>query len=135
MKKYDLHMELDDKKARRKIAYLKNETTGIEVIYESTEDAVFLRLSKLANGQFPIYSTLHQSDADISNRFYADDLILLRAPKLRVSPFIGKSSINKILHGYSIALEKCADDVLTGDFSVFAVLSKIVKKRTVIDDN
>lgn len=134
IEKYNLHVEFDVKKARRKIVYLKNKTTGIEVIYESTEDAVFVRVSKLLNGQFPTYGTLHQSDADILNRFYVDDLILLRAPELRVSPFIWESSINKVLYGYSTALEKCAGDVLSGDFSVFTALSEIVKKRIVIDD-
>jgi hypothetical protein len=110
--------------------YLKNKVAGLEVTFENRDHAVFVNLYKLEDDKFPVYKTLKEYD-NSDNGFDIFDFIDLRHPELRFSPFIKnkEDTVKKILDNYAISIDKCAGDVLNGNFSMFYKVREIVDKR------
>lgn len=101
----------------------KNQTTGIKVSFEVRENAIFVYLIRLVNSEVPAYL-----DAP-SRWFYLDNVVKLRSPSTtlpRKKPggWLSLSDIDHILAVYANALKEFGQDVLCGDFSVFAELAR-----------
>jgi len=110
--------------------YLKNKVAGLKVTFENRDHAVFIKLYKLMDDKFPVYKTLKEYD-NSDNGFDIFDFINLRHPELKFSVFIKnkEDTIKKILDNYAIAIDKCAGNILNGDFSMFSKVKGIVDKR------
>ena len=104
----------------------KNKTTGLRVVYEKKESAIFVQIGRLVACEFPKYKSVHEYDNDLKNRFDINFLIKLRSSK-SVASSLFNSSMRKTLDNYASAIDKYASDVLEGDFSVFPKLTKLVK--------
>lgn len=105
----------------------KNQTTGIKVSFEDRENAIFVYLIRLANGEIPAYL-----DAP-SRWFYLDNVVKLRSPSTtlcskELGRWLTSQDIDHILTEYAEALKEYGEDVLCGDFSVFVELSKQIDR-------
>ncbi len=112
---------------------LKNNTTGVRVIFERRDFRFFIFLCRLIEGDFAKDSSKITMDA-ILNEYDLDDLLSIRAPDLIWPPhpsnLIGSAElIDKMLSHEADCLNKYAQDILQGDFSIFSKLEKIVKQR------
>lgn len=128
--KYNLKIIDGEKKHAYSTVYLTNKTVGLDITFENRDHAVFVELYRLINGEFPVYKSVGEYDRN-DDGYDIFDLIDLRHPGLRFHIFIEKKgdSVGKILDNYAIAIDKCAGDILKGDFSVFPKLKEIVEKR------
>lgn len=118
--------------------YLKNKAAGLEITFEKREQGVFVNIYKLVNCEFPKDTfrlrsnrELYNKKGELINGFDVFDLIDLYNPKLDFSPFLytKENSLKKILDNYAISIDKCAGDVLNGNFSIFFKVKEIVDKR------
>jgi len=108
---------------------LGNGTTALRVRLEPRE-GLFVSLLKPHDGIIPTRD-LDDRMRDPINGFDVDDLIQARLPTFRVpstQPLAGKS-LTRTLEAYATFLMDNARDVLSGDFSVFAVLAQLVAER------
>ncbi len=99
-----------------------NLTTGVKVGFEPRENFISVYLIRLVDGQVPEYIEAP------SRWFYLDQVIRLRSPSSIITQkepgeWIGLNDMRGILTRYAEALQEYADDVLHGDFSIFAVLA------------
>ncbi len=117
---------------------LKNKVAGLEVIFEKREQMIFVDIYKLVNCEFPSDTSHLQNNKELYNKkgefingFDIFDLIALYHPELvfSLSTRSKRNSVKKILDNYAITIDKCAGDILNGDFSIFPKLTKIVEKR------
>lgn len=137
--------------------FLQNNTTGIEIYYEFRDMMVFLKLYQLINGEIQIQKGEIRYDTILSG-FDINDLLEIRSPsskvpsqetvdgldkivkkiaagkKVKLDEYPqeiqdGDLSIDNILSKHAESLEKYANDILAGDFSLFVDLDKIVKER------
>lgn len=129
----------------------RNATTAIKISYEPRESYVFILLCQLVNGKIPDYPVFINRKTKL-HQFYLDDLLVLRSPSTRIrkKPFgdtippnldvkqiiqacaadpFTKRDLEHMVKTYAAALRKHGADILRGDFTVFAQLEKIVKKR------
>lgn len=105
----------------------KNQTTGIKVSFEFRENQIFVYLIRLINEEIPAYL-----DAP-SRWFYLDNLVELRSPSTTLprkefGDWLTPDDINDILTAYASALKEYGEDVLRGDFSVFAELAQQIDR-------
>ena len=129
----------------------QNSTTAVKIRYEPADHYVFILLCQLVNGKIPDYPvSIHRKTK--LHQFYLDDLLVLRSPgtRIRSKPFgdtipddlsakqiieacvanpFTKHDLEHMVKTYAAALRKHGADILRGDFTVFAQLEKIVKKR------
>jgi hypothetical protein len=111
------------------ILYFKNDTTAVRVSLEWEYPGVFVHLYRLVDGQVVENPIIIRQESELTN-YSVDDLLSIRAPELGLSPIFGHSDeIEKKLESYASAVRAYAADVLEGDFTVFAELDKIVKRR------
>lgn len=97
----------------------RGEATGIKVSLEVRENDVFVYLIELVDGEIPSYL-----DAP-SHWFYLHNLINLRSPpkpilRKEFGDWLTPADTDKILEDYAFALWEYGEDVLWGDFRVFA---------------
>ena len=115
-----------------------NDTTGIKITYEYREAYVFIMLYQLKDGE--LRENPRNVDANTTLYGYGlDDLISLRNPDALIKPayeYGEESEYYDIENGMSLYvsafagnLKEYAKDILTGDFTVFSELDKIVKER------
>lgn len=108
---------------------MPDETTAIAVRFEVRENHVFVIIRRLVDGKVPMYPIFIKHDT-VLDLFYLDDLIKLRLPSIKVG---ADDDVEVKIPKYADALQKCATDVLQGDFSVFPELEQVVKNRAGID--
>lgn len=111
----------------------KNETTGVQLIFEPRDKCFLVLLSRLETGQFPNYPIFIGNERKI-NFFYLNDLLSLRSPELELHPkLIGNNrsdgELSKVITEHAMALRQYGQDILAGDFSVFDELERIVRAR------
>ena len=131
----------------------KNSTTAVKIRYEPTYRHVFILLCQLVNGKIPDYPVFIKSKTKL-NQFYLDDLLVIRSPDAKIlhrkpfgninfddldakqiieavaaAPPFTKRDLGHMVKTYAAALRRHGADVLRGDFTVFAKLEKIVRKR------
>ncbi len=141
--------------------FLQNRTTGIELYYEFRDMMVFLKLYQLINGSIQIQKGEIRPET-ILNGFDINDLLDIRSPsskipsqetidgldkiikkiasgkKVKLDEYPqeikdGDLSIDNILSKHAENVERYAEDILIGDFSLFVELDKIVKNRARIE--
>jgi hypothetical protein len=105
----------------------KNQPTGIRISFEIRENDIFVYLIRLINGEIPPYL-----DAP-SRWFYLDNLVRLRSPETTLprkeaGDWLTSDDIDEILTAYAGALKEYGEDVLRGDFSIFAELARQVDR-------
>lgn len=111
----------------------KNAQAAVRVSYEVREGEVFVLLYRLLNGELPPYEIFIRPETVI-NSFYLDDVVTLKSPSavldlmLPVNEFTYDKLELKLCHAAK-ALKEYADDVMQGNFSCFADLEVIVKRR------
>jgi len=110
----------------------QNPTTAIRISLEPRGGGVFILMHRLINGKIPKYPIFIEAET-LLNSYYLDDLISLKAPSFKIEQQVEKISnhneIERILVQYANALKHYAKDILKGDFQVFDLLGRIVKKR------
>jgi len=107
----------------------KNSTTAVNIRYEWREKKLFILLIRLIDGQIPEYPHFIKPDTEL-NQFYFDDVITLVLDRpLKKNEMDSEMDFEKSIKFYSKALEKYGRKILSGDFSMFSELDKIVKKR------
>jgi hypothetical protein len=99
----------------------KNETTGVNVLYEWHGELLMVMLYRLVDGELPVYKTVGERDRDDTNGFSLLDLVGLRVTQNEFSELIVRRD-QADLQG------KC-HVLVSGDFRVFAKLGKIKAER------
>jgi len=115
------------------VTYL-NRTTGVQIGFEPRMGGVFVTLARLTEGEFPLYPQGHIEGTNDPSAFDLEDLV-----KLRGGETVNQTSINvtnpsldaldRVLVQYAHKLRDYGGPILSGDFSVFPDLAKIVRKR------
>ena len=110
----------------------KNATTGVLVRWEFRDRYIYVALIKLIHGNVPPYPIFIRSKSNI-DWFYLDDLLSIRRKNFEALQADFQNEDEKKLtvklKKISVYLEREAEDVLKGDFSVFPKLDLIVKER------
>ena len=130
--KYDFKLTDKEEKTFGYYIIYKNDSTAIEIGYVPRETGVSVLMYRLKDGELPEYPIFINDDTEV-NSYYLDDLIALRVRNFKEEfGNIHKSEDYFDLNCISelaVALEKYGNDILNGDFEVFAELEKIVKNR------
>lgn len=109
-----------------------NDTTGLSVSVDWSEFRPFVRLHVLVGGELPPEPFSYATGPQLQS-FDADDLLILRAGGgSPVGKMLGERdnyAAARLVAEYAKALEQHAADVLSGDFTVFEELDRIVKTR------
>ncbi len=117
-----------------------SEKTGVRITYEHREFYVIIRLYQLVNRQLIEHPGFWgiENDTTIYD-FGLGDIILLRNPKALIKPGYDYNNNSKYhdekkgyltyISDFAKNLEKYADDVLRGDFTIFKEAEKAVKER------
>lgn len=135
---YDFYIQNEHQnKNCYEIIYL-NSTTGVQISYEYKESYIFIILYRLEKGVL-IKNPLNIKDESILYGYGLDDIINLRNPDAIIKPsyqyeedsvfFDGEKGFRLYVHCFAENLNKYANDILLGDFSIFKELSQILKKR------
>jgi hypothetical protein len=117
---------------------LKNRTTGIRLYYEVRDGLFFVYFCKLENGEY-VRNPIVFSDVRFLSEYCLDDLLSIRASD-SILPTIAEKfnvegyeylsiPINSQIGHKAKMLKMCGKDILTGDFSVFSALNRIVGAR------
>jgi hypothetical protein len=116
----------------------KNRSVGVKIVYEFRESYIFITLCSLLNGK------LCENPKNINDNsklicFSLDDIINLTDSQALIKPtykypddsyiFTKKNGFSLYVKKFSENLRKYGKDILKGNFSVFPILDKIVKKR------
>lgn len=112
----------------------KNNFVGVTLKFELREFYLFVKISKLTNGDFPKLSGEIRSNT-ILNTFDLDDVVTICNKKLLLPPHKIDQPLNEIYLEHLIKnqannLKNVAQKMLEGDFSKYYYsLNKIVKER------
>lgn len=111
----------------------KNETTAVKISFEVRENAVFVYLIQLIDGEVPAYL-----DAP-SRWFYLDNVLEFKSPssgpiQKELEDWLTPESVGYLLASYADALKNYGEDVLHGDFSVFAELTRRIDRSSSSND-
>jgi hypothetical protein len=116
----------------RTTAFFRNSTTGVEFQWEDSMHVLFGRLS---GGRIPA-RPYDITESTRSDAHYLEFLLEVRAPRIEL-PLLSvldrqhpEDFQNGLLETVD-AMEQFAGDVLTGDFTVFRELDRLVWKREV----
>ena len=109
----------------------QNSTTAVEIGLEWQEQYVYVELCGLVDGRIKDNPIVIGPESQLTV-FNLEDVLEIRNPSLKLSPSnfarpLTVDALDKILSHYARALEKCASDILRGDFSLFDELERIVK--------
>lgn len=110
----------------------QNRTTALRISLEPAEGGIFVLLSKLVSGKIPRYPIFVKPRTQLHS-FYLNDIVQLKASKGASGCAWRKAStaaeISTSLGEIAILLRTFASDILSGDFSVFVPLDRVVKAR------
>ena len=107
--------------------------TGVVLCFEVREFYLFVKVCRLIEGEFPP-SVGEISASSELNAFDLDDVVALRAKQSLAPQYSGETRFDsalfdRVANTQAENLRLYAGDVLSGDFSSFEELSKIVKSR------
>jgi hypothetical protein len=109
-----------------------NSTTAIKVVYEAPENYLAVLLCRLFDGQLFEYKGEIRPDTSLSC-FDANDLLIIRGAQLPIGAEDNtqqrRATLLQRLVTYAQLLQAHADDIMIGNFEVFAALDAIVKQR------
>ena len=115
-----------------------NDTTGVKITYEYREAYVFIMLYQLMEGELQENPRSIEGDTVLLG-YGLDDLISLRNPQALAKPayeyeeqseyYDKEEGLSLFVKAFADSLKISAKDILSGDFSVFPDLDKIVKER------
>jgi hypothetical protein len=111
-----------------------NDVVAVKVSYEIKDGGLFVMLCRMVNGKLPPYPIFISSEMTL-NWFDLEDVVGLKNPSIELEPeFVDPvkptaKELKTNLKKYAEALKAYAADILGGDFSSFAGLEKIVKRR------
>lgn len=131
-----------DEKAGRGYTYymivFKNETTALRIYFEWMGSYLEVMLCRLVDGNLgTFHETLTPNVAE--SCFHTEDLLNVRAPGYNLEALQPRETIDEAdtmkeverrLAKYADALCTYGEDILRGDFGVFAKLDKIAKRRS-----
>jgi len=110
----------------------QNDTTAVEISLEPMDGGLSVLLSRLVNGKIPVYPIFVTREMTLHS-FYLDDLVSLKVPntpmRSSLGDQLGEREVKKLLSQGATQLQELGGDILTGDFSIFDKLDKIVKAR------
>ena len=111
----------------------KNETVGVTLSFEMRDFYLFVKLVELRDGEIPAHPG-EITPETVLHSFDLDDLVTLRSkedllPQYEAKTAFDLSLFNQVAAKQAENMKRHASDVLTGDFSVFLELDKIVKSR------
>lgn len=113
------------------ITYL-NSSTGVRVSLEPREGRIFVLVCRLIDGKIPEYPIFVKPDTPL-NCYYLDDIVRLKLDKLPSRPVVKQllspTGAETALTEISSLLREFAADILTGNFTMFADLDRVVKTR------
>lgn len=136
--KYNFYIQSEyQDKNNYEIIYI-NSTTGVHILYEYKESYIFITLYRLEKGIL-IKNPLNIKKNSILFGYGLDDIIYLLNPDAIIKPsykydessvfFNQKIGFRLYLHCFADNLNKYANNILLGDFSIFKELDQIVKNR------
>jgi hypothetical protein len=131
---YELKMTNVEKEAYGCYVTYNNGVVAVEVSYDIKDGGLFVMLCRMVNGQLPPQEVFVRSET-VLNRFDLEDVVSLKEPSIDLEqnfadphrPTVKELETN--LRMYAEALKTYAKDILGGDFSSFADLEKVVKRR------
>jgi hypothetical protein len=115
-------------------ATYSNDVVAVEISFSMKDGGIFIMLCRMVNGELPAQEIFVRSDT-VLNRFDLEDIVDLKNPSIDLKPDFADpdnptaKELTENLKVYAEALKKYAKDILSGDFSSFAELEKIVKSR------
>jgi hypothetical protein len=119
---------------------LKNTTTGIQINYEPGSLRIWVLLYRLVNHELPEYQ-LTPVPSHASGYFYLEDIILAKDPRMGNSDLLAEAGrigmstpiteeyLREKLHALADCVNRYAQEVLAGDFSIFEEAQKILDAR------
>lgn len=131
---YGLKMAQVEKAAYGCYVTYNNEVVAVEVSYDIKDGGLFVMLCRMVNGKIPPQEVFIRSETLI-NRFDLEDVVSLKEPSIDLEQDFADphkptaKELRTNLKIYAEALKTYAKDILGGDFSSFADLEKIVKRR------
>lgn len=111
-----------------------NDVVAVKVSYEIKDGGLFVMVCRMVNGKLPPEEIFVRSDT-VLNSFDLEDVVALKEPSIELEQNFADPSkptakeLETNLRIYAKALKTYAKDILGGDFSSFADLEKIVKRR------
>jgi len=111
-----------------------NDIVAVEVSYEIKDGGLFVMLCRMVDGGLPPQEVFVRSKT-VLNRFDLEDIVSLKEPSIDLEQDFADphkpttKELETNLRVYAEALKTYAKDILRGDFSTFADLEKIVKRR------
>lgn len=124
----------DDLSEYRAACIWRNEKMAVTVSLELSYPGLFVKFSRLVDGKIP-ETPVNIEDEPVLHSFYLEDLVALRAPHevVRYEPedLWKPERLAELIYLDALLTRKHAADILTGDFSVFDDLEKIVRDRAV----
>lgn len=110
-----------------------NQVVAVDLAFERRDFYLFVKLVRPQRGNFPPSPGEIQADS-VLDSFDLDDIVSLRSPESLIPPHSGSASLNiaffdQIISTQAKNLNEFASDVLRGDFSIFAELDRLVKRR------
>lgn len=110
----------------------ESQTAAVRVSRSVEFDRVEVELMRLVDGKLPEHPIFVLPDTVI-NDFLLDNLLILRAPhvldELAAAKGLQDAQIVRSLEHLARAVEQYADDILRGDFTVFAAVEDLIKQR------
>lgn len=111
----------------------KGDRGGVVLSFEVREFYLFVKFVRLIEGEFPP-SVGEISASSELNAFDLDDVVALRAkqslvPHYSRETYFDSALFDRVTNTQAENLRLYADDILSGDFSSFEELAKIVKSR------
>lgn len=106
----------------------QNRTTAVIVKWERNENWICVELYRLVNGELVLDSG-KVNFSSVLNGYYLDDLLSIRHPGFLTSSLNNENEVLNAIAIYSKGLRDHGADILTGDFSIFHDLEKMVKGR------
>ena len=132
---YGLKMTNIEKDVYGCYATYSNDVVAVEISFSMKDGGIFIMLCRMVNGELPAQEIFVRSDT-VLNRFDLEDIVDLKNPSIDLKPVFADpdnptaKELAENLKVYAEALKKYAKDILSGDFSSFAELEKIVKRRS-----
>ena len=116
----------------------RNNTTGVKIIHEYRESYIFILLYQLVNGKL-IEDPRDIKEDTVLHSYGLDDIVNLRDPSALINPTYDypddskfhdkEKGMSTYVSAFARNLKTYAEDVLSGDFTIFPELDKIVKER------
>jgi hypothetical protein len=117
-----------------------NDMTGIGINYEPASLRIWVLLYRLVNQTLPEYQ-LTPLPGHPSDYFYLEDIVVAKDSRMNISPELAEAGrigmntpiaeeyLREKLHALADYVNRYAEEVLAGDFSIFKDAQKILDTR------